>query len=491
MTRPPLLFSTYYRTYPLSQMGVFKRCIRLMPHLLDHFEIHVIHYGPLPEKEPLFAALRERLVIHDTQGDAGPLLHGVMEKVKPRALILGEAPLRGAMRMAHRVARRLRIPQIGIDNFYSEQIDRHYVSEWPGLDRWLLLGLLEDGVTTERPSPKCVVVPPLVRFPPDFASLARDRIVILGYDPATLASGLSLLGLLPRGQRVDFLVSPESRTLLEKHDLGFEHRILELPTDAAMYDSLTRARLVFGKAGYQQVVETLLLGAPILVRACGGGIVDELVATHLKPYVRIMKHDIELPKMAEDASRWLEQPPRLRWASLGASVPDTTTFAANVLRQLIEESAQPGEADSVAMQAEVLVPLWVSQHETAPLIDLKQMIEQRLWNDLRKRMGKGATVWLFDRAAGAGELIDLLRALLDDAVDVKLITMAHKCTEKRDGLTHFSRTCTLIWGERLSWKEHEVDFDLHLGARRGRGRDWNIAYIGATSPTPENVGSGA
>ena len=65
MSRPPILFFTYYRVAPVGQMGVFKRCIRLMPWLLDEFDVHLVNFGPLPEREAAFASLRDRIIVHD------------------------------------------------------------------------------------------------------------------------------------------------------------------------------------------------------------------------------------------------------------------------------------------------------------------------------------------------------------------------------------------------------------------------------------------
>ena len=69
MSRPPLLFVTYYRVVPTAQIGVFKRCIRLMHHLVGDFDIHLLNFGPLPDGDPELAALRDRITLHDLPGD--------------------------------------------------------------------------------------------------------------------------------------------------------------------------------------------------------------------------------------------------------------------------------------------------------------------------------------------------------------------------------------------------------------------------------------
>ena len=186
MNRPSILFFTYYRVTPVGQMGVFKRCIRLMPLLLDEFDVHLVNFGPLPEREAAFASVRDRIVVHEVpDAEVGAAVERVLRRVEPRAVILGEAPVRGSMRVAHRAAQRLGIWQIGLENTYHRQFAPYIAREWPSVDRWLLIGLLEHGLP-ERLSAQCSAVPPLVRFPERFGALARDRIAVIGYDSESL-----------------------------------------------------------------------------------------------------------------------------------------------------------------------------------------------------------------------------------------------------------------------------------------------------------------
>ena len=82
-----------------------------------------------------------------------------------------------------------------------------------------------------------------------------------------------------------------------------------LPDDEAICHSLSRARLVVGKAGYNQIVESLQLGAPILCRARGGGVPRDWVAHYMAPYVRIVDSCDELPGCLPDVAHWLASEP--------------------------------------------------------------------------------------------------------------------------------------------------------------------------------------
>jgi hypothetical protein len=449
VTRPPIVFFTYYRVTPVGQMGVFKRCVRLFPTLLDDFDVHLVNFGPLPESEATFASVRDQVTVHEVpEADVGRAAEGILCRVEPRAVILGEAPVRGSMRVAHRAALRLGIWQIGIENTFDRRFAPYLAREWPSIDRWLLVGLLENGFP-ERLSTQCTAVPPLVRFPADFGSLKRDRIAVIGYDRESLLTGLSLLDLLPGGQPADVFVSPEGLEILGEPRDGM--RVLVLPDDAAIYDSLSRARLVVGKAGYNQIVESLQLGAPILCRARGGGVPREWVAGYMEPFVRIVDSRDELPGCLPDVERWLASEPVSTFAEVAARVPDPVAFAARAVADLIEEQ----EARSPTSP-----PPELERMEPLGFYEFKWAVERQQWDELR-RLVEGARIWIFDRELSPGELIEVLQRLFADATGVKLIALIFQ----RD-----RASCVLLWSERDSWREHELEFELRLAWREEGGQ---------------------
>jgi hypothetical protein len=340
--RPRLVFVTYYRLVPTGQIGIFKRCLRLLSRLLDDFDVHLVNFGPLPETDPLFAAVRPRLAIHPPpEEDLGTHLHDLFSDLGPVAVVLGETPIRGSMRLAHRVATALGIWQIALDNYYGPLFPPSLTRDWPRVDRWLLLGLTEDGGPHWKEGP-FEVIPPLIRFPEGFGGLERDRIAVVGYDKQTLLSGVELLRRLPRKQKADFFIAPEWRGFLERQRLDWGRpglRVLALPPDAELYDSFARSRLLLGKAGFQQVVEGLLLGAPIVCQACGGGLEEVILASYLKPYVRFLRRPEELPALLLDLAVWLTAPPVERWARAAEEVGDPLAFGAGRLAALVAERA--------------------------------------------------------------------------------------------------------------------------------------------------------
>lgn len=342
MSKPPLLLFTYYRLVPTGQIGIFKRCTRLMRHLVDHFDVHLVNYGPLPVEDSLFSQVHPRIRVHEPPEDKlGEWLEQLMQELEPRAVVLGETPLRGSMRLSHRVASALGLWQIAIENYYGEFLQWFLPAQWPRIDRWLLLGLLADGqpgLSTER----IEVVPPFVQFPADYGHHERDRICIMGYDKQTLLTGSQLIGRLPRKQPVDFFIAPQWRNYLHSQGLDLAHPRLTvhvLPTDEQLYASMSRSKLLLGKAGFQQVVESISLGAPVICQAAGGGLEDSLVPPYLKPLVRFVETEQHLDGFMVDVASWLMEPPMNRWSTLAEQIADPIAYAAGRMRELIGHAA--------------------------------------------------------------------------------------------------------------------------------------------------------
>lgn len=340
MSRPKIVFVTYYRLVPTGQIGIFKRCLRLMSRLLDRFEIHQVNFGPLPKQDPLFASVEPHVTFHtvDNAPVLGQKLEEVFSELDPVAIVIGEAPMRGSMRTSSLVARRLGIWQIALDNFYGELCYSELPERWPQIDRWLLLGLTSDGAPNERHE-HLLVTPPLVQFP-ETNGAGRDRITVIGYDQETLINACRLLRRLPSDLPVDFFIAPQWQATLVEQGLDLEaphRRVLVLPPDHEIYSSMRRSRFLFGKAGFQQVVEGIALGAPIVCQACGGGLADYLVATYLKPYVRFVESDAEFGRLLLDLAGWLLEPPDSPWARLPERVEDPIELGAEQLTLLIEE----------------------------------------------------------------------------------------------------------------------------------------------------------
>jgi hypothetical protein len=482
VSAPPILVFTYYRVAPVGQLGVFKRCTRMIEGLVDDFDVHLVHFGSLPA-ESQYEAIRDRLVTHEVPGDAvAATLERIFDEVRPEAIVLGEAPLRGSLRLAHRMATRRGIWQVGVENIFYREFAVHATSEWPAVDRWLLLGLLESG-GAERLSRQCAAVPPLLRFPAGFGSFVRDRISIIAYDRLTLLTALRVLELLPRSLRADVFVSPETQALLQENGTLEGRpgvRVLMFPDDATIYDSLARARVVFGKAGYGQIVESLQLGARILCRACPGGINDELVSLAIRPYVHILPSDLEFPALTPMLDRWLAAPPVNDWAEVAVQHPDTIAVAASTLRELLDERKTAPEPRRSSTGPDRVVR---SPDVPAALSIFRYLVENLRWAELREQLGD-ATIWVYDHPLGAAELVEMLEGIFANAEDLRLQAIGPTTKKSYGPIFHVSQPSCAMWGTTTSWDEHEMKFDLHVGCLAD-GSDDHLTYVGITQATPE------
>ena len=111
------------------------------------------------------------------------------------------------------------------------------------------------------------------------------------------------------------------------------------------------------------------------------------------------------------------------------------------------------------------------------------LVEQKRWAELREQV-RGATIWAFDRPLSVDAFIDTLDRSFVDAVDLKFLRIGPMSSKCPDGLFHMTQPCALMWGERTSWRHHEVTFDLHLGCRNDPEEE-SLAYVGVTSVTPD------
>lgn len=340
MKRAPILFITYFRLVPTGQIGIFKRCVRLFPHLLERFEVHLVNYGPLPATDGELRPLLDDLHIHELpERSLGDELQDLCRRIQPVAVVFGETPVRGNMRLSHRVAKRCGLWQIALENLYRWPRLEGVIRQISTIDRWMFLGLDADG-ELGRSGDNYEVVPPLVRLA-EAPERGRDRICIIGYDKHTLVSGIELIGFLPADLRVDVFAVPAWKQLLEdklaKIDRG-SVRVLYLPQDSVIYGSMARAHVVFGKAGFQQVVEAVLLGARVVCCQAGGGLEAYLVPRHVLDHVAFFDADDEISKLSDLVRSWIAAAPVQNWAALSRQWPDTTPFAAQRLAGLIDQA---------------------------------------------------------------------------------------------------------------------------------------------------------
>lgn len=440
-----ILFFTYSRVAPTGQIGVFKRCVRLMPGLLERFEIHLVNYGPLPERDALFDEVAPRITVHAPSEDRdclGISLFKLMKELKPAAVVLGETPLRGNMWLSHRVAASLGIRQLCIENYYGSFVRTYLPAEWPDIHNWLFIGLLPEGEGELR-SMRMRTVAPLIRVPP--LPSVRNRVCVFGYDEATLRAAAKLLECWTG--EVDYIIAPQWRGLAGE----LPGRILELPSDEAVRNCLAEARFVIGKAGFQQIVEAIVFGAPIVCRAAGGGVTAEFLPDCLKPFVRFIHNDREIPVLRESLLAWLDALPPNRWAKAAQTGRDPAADAANELREMI---ARPLDNETESPPPESEQRPWRVSREIEVLEQLLRLLERKNWQRLDAALGP-VDIRIQDEHISSRDLIRELSSRVPARADIKSLITGKLSAD-------IFRCCIMTLEPGL-WHKEEIEVDVHLG----------------------------
>jgi hypothetical protein len=124
---------------------------------------------------------------------------------------------------------------------------------------------------------------------------------------------------------------------------------------------------------------------------------------------------------------------------------------------------------------------------------LKALFEGKRWRELGEGLDLGA-IWFLQAPKSMAEALALAEEVLGGASEVDLSLVRILRSDGSESEAGGSYTCCLAWLETESFEHHEVQFDLHLGFRRGsddgdgRGdgeQRWRLAYLGVTPATPE------
>ncbi len=313
--------------------------MRLISQILNDYQIHVLNWGMLPSEDALFARIRPHLTLHQLTGpnDNENGIRELIERIRPDVIINGEGPIAGKLRLTSLIGNSLGIRQIAIENYYGPSLIAEFQVYLPYISKWLLLGLLEEA-RPHQTFGKVEVVPPLITHDLGPHAGKQDRICILGYDEKTLHSGLQLLERLPRSEKADIFTSAQliDRVRGVWTPPAQKVEIYILPTDAVLYQGMSQAKFIIGKAGFQQVVEGISLGAPVICQKSGGGIEPFLVPPYLRPYVRFLNNDKDINRIMLDVTVWTTAPPDLPWKTIWTGIKNPLAFAANKLVYLIE-----------------------------------------------------------------------------------------------------------------------------------------------------------
>lgn len=315
-------------------MGVLKRVTRLARHLIGKYDITLLHFGFIPD-DPLIAETLPLLCVRIATEEDPASVERFLAELAPRYIVFGEAPLSGVLRRVYRIAASHGLRQAAIDNYYGDLSVWSFCRGWPAIDRWLLLGL--DDRRAASGDIVVDIVPPLLD-PPRGAVRARAGVTVLGYDDDTLRSAMELLERLPPPTLATIYTLPASiESVSAWAAAGRRHvDVSGLPTDESLSSALAESALVVCKNGFQQMIEALLLGAPVVARTCTGGVAAELLPENMRRWVRYVGDGDDVRSVLLDACLWVASPARLPWNELAERGANGTGYAASRLANLLD-----------------------------------------------------------------------------------------------------------------------------------------------------------
>ncbi len=353
-----VLFVTYSKLAKkegkISFIGVLKRCFRLIAHI-DRTDIktHVVNLGVLPLEDPLVKQVMPKIQVHDIDRPDRSMIelflfslrvtsgrnrtNYLLDKVQPDLLVLGESPLSGMMRLISLKAFRKGIPQVCIENYYNEYQLAHFEKEYPWIAHWILLGLpLENSYG--KIAENAVLVPPLVQP----ASLAKTDekvdITILGYDVNVALLGLEVLRKLPENTCGRLIYSSRLQKRISKIKQtakGLNLTYEGMPSEAKLSGYLANSKIVVCKSGFQQIVECLAQGTPVLIYDAQGGVPPVLLSEHMRPYAEYFPSETDdWSSLLEHANSWLDEKPQMPWVEQVLKIKQPVEYAAKHLEDI-------------------------------------------------------------------------------------------------------------------------------------------------------------
>jgi hypothetical protein len=172
---------------------------------------------------------------------------------------------------------------------------------------------------------------------PSPTSELRDRIVVNGYDPQTLVMAFEILSSLPHREVVDFFVPGSAVEFgsLPFTSLPREFNFRCATSDAHLSEAISHAKLVLVKGGFQQIVESIMLGSPIVCQMYDSGVYLFMLPLHLRPHVQLVLTREDLARAMPRIGGWVNRPAPIVWADSVDNMPDPVSLAASRLEAMI------------------------------------------------------------------------------------------------------------------------------------------------------------
>jgi hypothetical protein len=269
-----------------SLIGVYKRCLRigLELHARGH-QVAVICPGRHGLRDDTVAAAEQciqfidpplRTYFHSSAIYKRRCLRRVIRDFAPDVVAIGEVPMRGILLDVAVASCELRIPIVILDNACQPLLATKFVKDHGAIaDGIALMG--PSSLQMKNPPPYYCGIAPFIKLPDEAATRTLNKawprsnsvITVLGYERKAEELAISLLGAMPYLPCHVMLISPDilaTRTRLERLPVRVQNKIqvMSLPDEALLFETIRRSRLVIGKLGFMQMIESICLGTPFL-----------------------------------------------------------------------------------------------------------------------------------------------------------------------------------------------------------------------------------
>ena len=346
-----------------SLIGVYKRALRVALELeVRGHRVALLCPGRDGFEDDMTARAEQRLELVDWPFEPAEL-EGVeinrqrsieeLRTLAPDVVVIGEAPLAGALLELTLCAVELRIPVVCLDNAHHPDLVEMFLENHAAMyDGLILAG--PSSFHTRQPPPFLLQVPPLIEASAQRASsLVQDELdlegrrlmTVLAYDMNALALGASIFEKLddPELEAIFLchLVEPCQQSLERLPAARRQRvRILTPRPDLEHFGLCQISRLVVGKCAFMQVSECLSLLTPIIGFYFEGDFNLEMLPNVCRPFTHSTSRTDADASTLDAARRFLATAPGDM-----AEVHDGTLLATRSAAEFLEDLPRTPRTD--------------------------------------------------------------------------------------------------------------------------------------------------
>jgi hypothetical protein len=289
-TRLRLLFITYcFGSYQgQALIGVYKRALRIAMEMCDRgHEVFFSCTGRGQYSDVLteraedrvhFVNIPHEVVAFEAAEAHRDVVREEISQIAPDLIVIGEAPLAGALWQATLCAVELEVPVVLLDNAYDPYVVEHLVKNNAGMADGIILTGPSSFHWPDAPDYLCQV-PPFIELPSE-ASLAAltdnlgltgsKVVTVLAYDPKVEQLGISLMEKIDDPELEWLFIARHPEKCAE--NLGrlpatvrSRAKIIAIPGDDILFGCLRSSCLAIIKYGFMQFSETMALRTPCIL----------------------------------------------------------------------------------------------------------------------------------------------------------------------------------------------------------------------------------